>query len=244
MTSTSTSSTGTTTTRTTATRMTSTRTTRRHLTACAALATALVLSACGSGDDSATTAAATSARPSSAPSASAPSASAPSASAPSASSPADSAKGNDADVTFLTGMEPHHEQAVEMSDLVLAADPPAAVAAIARKIKSEQAPEIEQMTTMLADLGKPVAAHGGGMGMGGHEGMMSEADMSALETATGTDAARLYLEGMVEHHQGAIQASEAELADGSYGPARTLATSIARAQSAEIPTMRTLLAGL
>lgn len=66
----------------------------------------------------------------------------------------DSAKGNAADVTFLTGMRPHHEQAVEMSEIVLAADPPAEVAAVARQIKDAQSPEIEQMVQMLEALGE------------------------------------------------------------------------------------------
>lgn len=66
----------------------------------------------------------------------------------------DSAKGNAADVTFLTGMRPHHEQAVEMSEIVLAADPSAEVAAVARQIKDAQSPEIEQMVQMLEALGE------------------------------------------------------------------------------------------
>jgi uncharacterized protein (DUF305 family) len=200
---------------------------KRHLTVCALLASALVLTACGSGDDTATTGAGTGA-------------------ANSNTAPADSQQGNDADISFLTAMKPHHEQAIEMSDIVLAANPPSEVAALAEQIKGAQAPEIEQMNTMLADLGQPAGgmSHGGGHMAGGHGGMMSDADMAALEAATGTDAARLYLEGMIAHHQGAIEASEAELADGEYEPARALATSIAKEQAAEIATMQDLLASL
>ncbi len=200
---------------------------KRHLTVCALLASALVLTACGSGDDTATTGAGTGA-------------------ATSSTALPDSQQGNDADISFLTGMKPHHEQAVEMSDIVLAANPPSEVAALAEQIKGAQAPEIEQMNTMLADLGQPAGgmSHGGGHMAGGHGGMMSDADMAALEAATGTDAARLYLGGMIAHHQGAIEASEAELADGEYEPARALATSIAKEQAVEIATMQDLLASL
>ena len=197
---------------------------KRHLTASALLASALVLTACGNGGND------TAAGPGNG-----------------GSSAAETAKGNDADVAFLVGMKPHHEQAVEMSEMILAADPPAGVAAIAQQIKDAQAPEIEQITKMLADLDeKPHGeAHGGySAGMAGHGGMMSDADMAALMDATGADAARLYLEGMVEHHQGAIDAAETEIADGEYEPAIALAKEIKTAQAAEITEMQALLESL
>lgn len=40
--------------------------------------------------------------------------------------------------------------------------------------------------------------------MGGMSGMMSQEDMTALEEAQGTGAARLYLEQMTAHHEGAV----------------------------------------
>ena len=199
---------------------------KRHLTASALLASALVLTACGNaGNDTAS-----------------------STGNGGGGTSAETAKGNDADVAFLTGMTPHHEQAVEMSEMVLAANPPAEVAAIAEQIKDAQAPEIEQMKAMLADLGETPAegAHSGGhsAGMAGHGGMMSDAEMAALMDATGTDAARLYLEGMVKHHQGAIEASDTEIADGQYAPAIELAKAIKTAQAAEITEMQALLKNL
>ena len=201
---------------------------KRHLTASAVLASALALTACGGGggtDTAADNAGSSTSSPS-----------------------AETAKGNDADLAFLTGMKPHHQQAVEMSEMVLAADPPAEVAAIAQQIKGAQGPEIKQMTTMLGALGQEVGgqAHSGGQsaGMAGHEGMMSGQMMADLDGATGTEAARLYLEGMIRHHQGAIEASEAELVDGAYPPALKLADAIKQGQAAEITTMQALLASL
>ena len=128
---------------------------KRHLTASALLASALILTACGiSSDDTA------------------------SSTGHGGSSSAAEATDNEADVAFLTGMEPHHEQAVEMSELVLAADPPAEVAAIAQRVKDAQSPEIEQMNQMMTDLGEEVDGreHGGGHseGMAGHGGTMSD----------------------------------------------------------------------
>ena len=77
-----------------------------------------------------------------------------------------------------------------------------------------------------------------------HGGMMSEADMQALMDATGTEAARMYLEGMIEHHRGAIDAADTEIADGEYPPAVELARKIAQDQAAEITKMEGLLASL
>ena len=208
---------------------------KRHLTSAAlALAGALVLTACGGGDDTATSDSGSSMGGMDHGSSSA-------SSAPSAGASA-SAMGNDADIAFLTGMKPHHEQAVEMSDMVLAADPPAPVAELAEQVKAAQAPEIEQMDQMLADLGAD--ADSGGDSAGGHGGMMSDADMEMLMNATGTDAARMYLESMIEHHKGAIEAAETEIADGKYPPAVELAEKIAKDQAAEITKMEGLLASL
>jgi len=202
---------------------------KRHLTASALLASALVLTACGS--DAGDTANSGSNGGSSG-----------------GSTAAETATGNDADIAFLTGMKPHHEQAVEMSEMVLAADPPAEVAAIARQVQAAQDPEIEQMEKMLADLGEETGgmAHSGGhsAGMAGHGGMMSDGDMAALMDASGSDAARLYLEGMIRHHEGAIEASDIEIADGQYAPAVDLAKTIKTAQAAEISEMQALLQGL
>jgi len=198
-------------------------------TASLALAGALVLTACGGGNDTAASDAGSSAHGGGHGSSSAPSGTASTA-----------AEGNDADAAFLTGMKPHHEQAVEMSDMVLAANPPAPVAELARQVKAAQAPEIEQMDQMLADLG----GHGDGHAAGGHGGMMSDADLQALMDATGTDAARIYLESMIEHHRGAIEAAEAEVTDGQYAPAIELARKIAKDQAAEITKMQGLLASL
>ena len=155
----------------------------------------------------------------------------------------ESAEGNAADVEFLTGMKPHHEQAVEMSDIVLAANPPAEVAKIAQQIKDAQSPEIEQMDQMLTALGEETD---GGEHEGhstGHGGMMSEEDLADLEAARGIEAARLYLEAMIAHHEGAIEAADAEIEDGKYGPAVALAKEIKTAQEAEIAEMQALLGG-
>lgn len=158
---------------------------------------------------------------------------------------------NDADVTFVTGMRPHHEQAVEMADIVLAADPTPEVAALAERIKSEQEPEIQQLDQMLehfgADAGTGSMDNMDGMASGdmaAHGGMMTDQQMTELENASGADASRLFLEMMLEHHRGAVEAADVQLREGRYQPALTLAEQIRSAQMAEIDEMTKLLAQL
>jgi uncharacterized protein (DUF305 family) len=171
------------------------------------------------------------------------------------SSPAVSAGlSNAADVEFAAGMIPHHEQAVEMSDSMLAKagiDPE--VTALATRIKAAQAPEIRTMKAWLDAWGKPGAGGGGGAGHGsGHggeaagagRGMMSGEQLEELAAAEGGEASRLFLAGMIEHHRGAIDMAEQELEAGSDPGAKDLAASIVQAQESEIKEMEALLAGL
>lgn len=169
------------------------------------------------------------------------------------SSSSESAKAdfNDADVAFATGMKPHHAQAVEMSDMVLDADPTPEVAALAERVKAAQAPEIEELDAMIEHFGAEDAgggahggAHGGGDAAGMHGGMMTDEQMQELDGASGGAASRMWLTMMIEHHKGAIEAAETELADGEYPPALDLAERIKADQAKEIAEMEELLTQL
>ncbi|SDU88038.1 Uncharacterized conserved protein, DUF305 family [Microlunatus sagamiharensis] len=152
----------------------------------------------------------------------------------------------DADVQFATMMIPHHTQAVAMSDMLLSKQGvDAKVTALATRIKAEQAPQIVQMSGWLAGWGQdPSPSSMGGMGgMGAGDGLMSQADMDALDHASGDDAARLYLTGMIKHHQGAVTMAQTELAQGENPDAKKLAQSIVTTQKAEITEMNGLLGG-
>ena len=155
---------------------------------------------------------------------------------------------NDADVAFVTGMIPHHQQAVEMADMILAkGGVDERVTELARSIKAAQEPEIETMTAWLEEWGQPAAGMDGMNGMEGMDhggGMMSDDDMAALEAADGPEASRLFLEQMIQHHQGAIDMAVVEVDAGKNADALALAQTIADAQTAEIATMQGMLAGL
>lgn len=157
-----------------------------------------------------------------------------------------SAEFNSADEMFVTMMIPHHQQAIEMADMILSKDGiDEQVVTLAQQIKDAQGPEIETMQGWLEDWGIPYdESSGGGMAGMDHGGMMSEEDMAALETATGTEAARLFLEGMIVHHEGAIEMAQTELDNGQNPEAVELAQQVIDGQSAEIETMRTILESL
>ena len=183
-------------------------------------------------------------------------AAAPSSAAPTEAMPSSTADAaamsehNEADVMFAQMMLPHHQQAVEMSEMILAKegiDP--AVTDLATRIKEAQGPEIEQLTGWLEIWGEPMEMSESmegmetmeGHDMGSMEGMMSEEDMTALETAEGAEAETMFLESMTVHHQGAVQMAQQEIENGMFPDAVAMAETIVETQQAEIEEMTALL---
>ncbi|WP_314323013.1 DUF305 domain-containing protein [Paenarthrobacter ilicis] len=166
---------------------------------------------------------------------------------PSPSTPATSAAAefNDADAMFAQMMIPHHAQAVEMSDLMLKKESiPAAVSDLATKIKAAQGPEIQKMTSWLQSWNQPTQmpeTMGPGHSM---DGMMGAEDMAKLQSAQGTDAARLFLTQMIAHHEGAVTMAKTETTDGKNTEAIQLSKDIVATQETEIQEMKDLLATL
>lgn len=158
---------------------------------------------------------------------------------PTATSPPAAGDANDADVMFAQTMIPHHQQAIDMADMLLAKDGiDARVTELAQQIKTAQQPEIAQLTTWLSDWGAdPAMDTMGGMG----DGMMTDADMTALDQATGVDASRLFLQQMTTHHQGAIDMAHQEVDNGRNDDAIGMARTIIDTQTAEIATMQEIL---
>lgn len=153
---------------------------------------------------------------------------------------------NDADVAFATGMIPHHAQALSMVDLTLERPLDPAVESLAEQIRTAQAPEIEEMTDWLQSWDQEVPETMRDHANAGHDmdempGMMADEDMAALAETPDADFQRLWLEMMIEHHEGAIEMAETEQADGSYAPAVELAGEIIESQTAEIERMEELL---
>lgn len=147
------------------------------------------------------------------------------------------------DLMFAQMMIPHHEQAVEMSTLAETRTTNPEVLALAKQIKAAQSPEIEQMQGWLDASGS------GEMNMDmdhmghGMQGMLSDQQMTALENAQGAQFDKLYLEGMIEHHEGAIQMAHM-IENSDNAEARKLAEAIVTSQTAEIKQMKQMLSAM
>lgn len=158
--------------------------------------------------------------------------------------PAATGAHNDADITFAQGMIPHHGQAVVMADMILTNSGNATVKALAEGIKNAQTPEIATLTGWLkgwsATAPNPYE-HAGGMSGMNHGGMMSTEQMNELMKAHGASADKAFLTHMIEHHRGAVDMAETQLAQGQNPQAKALAQTIITSQTAEITTMQNLL---
>jgi len=139
------------------------------------------------------------------------------------------------DIMFAEMMIPHHQQAIEMSDLALKNSTNPEVLALAQQIKDAQSPEIEQMKSW----GASSMAHMGHM----MDGMLSDEEMSDLAAATGSRFDKLFLEGMIKHHEGAIDMAEMVI-DSNNSEVAALAKAIIEAQRKEISKMKELLSAL
>lgn len=159
---------------------------------------------------------------------------------PGAAATAGSAAFNDADVEFVQNMIPHHQQAVQMAQLVASRTADLQIMRLASQIKAAQDPEIATMTGWLRAWGKPMmpAQGHGGMAM---PGMMSEADMAKLTSARGTNFDKMFARMMIAHHNGAIQMARDEVVRGANPQAKALAAGIGRSQSAEVSTLQGIL---
>ena len=142
----------------------------------------------------------------------------------------------DDELMFASMMIPHHSQAVTMSELALANSTNPEITSLATAIRDAQAPEIAQMQSWL-DQSDYSGTHAGHMDMGG---MLSDEELAELSTAKGSAFDRLFLEGMIAHHEGAIDLLSM-LKNSTNSEVKKLYADILSSQSAEIEAMKALL---
>jgi uncharacterized protein (DUF305 family) len=149
------------------------------------------------------------------------------------------------DVAFATNMIPHHQQAVEMSNLVPDRSTDPEVLALAEKISAAQQPEINAMRVFLVQWNEnPEDGTGGGHeGHGNMQGMVDDATMARLQSLNGPEFDTLWLQSMISHHQGAIEMAKAEISNGENVDAKRMAQTIVDTQQAEIGEMNQMLEG-
>ncbi len=142
---------------------------------------------------------------------------------------------------FAEMMIPHHQQAVEMSDLALSKSTNPSVLDLAKRIKNAQSAEIIQMQSWLgsSESNSMMSDHSG-HSMGG---MLTDEELSKLESASGAEFDKLFLEGMIAHHEGAIDMSRM-IKDTTTKEINAFGVNVVEVQSAEIREMKEILENL
>jgi uncharacterized protein (DUF305 family) len=158
----------------------------------------------------------------------------------------DGARYTKADVEFMQGMIAHHAQAIVMSRLAEKNGANPQVLKLSRKIDQSQVPEIQIMQHWLERYGQfaPDTASWHGMRM---DGMLTDEEITALDQAKGVMFDRLFLVGMIKHHEGALKMVDDLFkvkGAGQEVDANIFANDVVSAQTAEIGIMRGLLAKL
>ena len=167
----------------------------------------------------------------------------------------------EADVRFMSDMIGHHAQALVMAGWAPTHGANPSVRTLAERIINAQQDEIATMQQWLGDRGQPVPeahamdmshpAHGGGHDMPMPAmlmpGMLTEAQMQALDQTAGPGFDRLFLKDMIQHHRGAVTMVQ-QLFD-TPGAARDetvfkFANDVNADQSTEIARMETMLVAL
>lgn len=146
---------------------------------------------------------------------------------------------NSADVAFAQGMVPHHEQALEMSELVATRTDNARVIDLAARISKAQQPEIDRMNGWLKTWGGPVKAES--HSSHGHAETHGMVDLGNLADLDGTEFDRQWLSLMIQHHRGAVEMARKHLSAGTDPETRKLAQDVVTAQEKEIAEMESLL---
>ena len=141
-----------------------------------------------------------------------------------------------ADVMFLQMMIPHHQQAIDISNIALKTSKDSELLALAGVIIKAQTAEIIQMKSWLDDAGATTDM-GHSMGMGG---MLDDIELSALSAATGKTFDTLWLKGMIGHHDGAIHMTTM-IEDASNADIKTFGENVVKDQSAQIVQMNAML---
>lgn len=146
------------------------------------------------------------------------------------------------DVGFMQDMTTHHQQAVEMANIVAETGSDPDVRAFAREILTFQQYEVGYMEALLEDWGQwPFPADRTAMEWMGMSstpeqmpGMQPEAKVEQLQDATGAEVEALFIPMMIDHHKGGIHMADYAAEHASDPRVRSLAERIVQQQSGEI----------
>lgn len=159
------------------------------------------------------------------------------------------------DVEFMQGMIMHHAQAVEMTALIESRTENKNVRLLGARISQSQSDEINFMKRWLEIRGESISMPMPDMSkmdmsnMSSHHhhlmpGMLTAEQMDALRKAKGAEFDRLFLTGMIQHHNGALVMVKDLFGTAGAGQDAELfnfATDVDSGQRAEIKRMQTML---
>lgn len=158
------------------------------------------------------------------------------------------------DIEFMQGMIMHHAQAVEMTDLIESRTENPDIRRLGSKISGSQADEMKFMARWLELRSQPIpmplpTGYSHDMHSASNQmmmpGMLTAEQMAALKNSTGTEFERLFLEGMIQHHEGALTMVKELFESPGTGQDAELfnfASDVDSGQRGEIKIMQNLLA--
>jgi uncharacterized protein (DUF305 family) len=141
------------------------------------------------------------------------------------------------EIMFAQGMIPHHQQAIEMSNMALKNGASPEVKKLAKGIISAQGKEMAQLKYWLSAT-KSSMTMDHDMGMGG---MLTKNELTILKKLKGSKFDTSFLKAMIAHHKGALE-MVSMLDRTKNSEAKKIAIDIRTGQSVEITVMKKLLA--
>jgi uncharacterized protein (DUF305 family) len=157
---------------------------------------------------------------------------------------------NEADADFVRMMIPHHHQALILSRLAPDRTYNDELLALAGRIDVEQTVEIASMQQWQEfngfDVTDPASAYEMMMqnpAMIEMMGMATQAELDQLETLSGSAFDQLFLQLMIDHHQGAIDMCVQVMTDGQEPVLQSMANEMLTTQSTQIFQMQEMLIG-
>jgi uncharacterized protein (DUF305 family) len=143
-----------------------------------------------------------------------------------------------ADIMFLQMMIPHHQQAIDISDLALTKSTDSELLALAKDIRDGQGTEIVTMKAWLDKAGADLdPGHSTGHDMGG---MLDDSQLAELKSATGKNFDLLWLKGMTGHHDGALHMATM-ITDARNADIKSFGQAIVATQSAQNKQMAAMI---
>ena len=139
------------------------------------------------------------------------------------------------DIMFLQMMIPHHQQAIDISDLALTKSADAELLALAKNIRDEQAAGIVKMKAWLEEAN--ASSHSDSHSM---DGMLSDSELAALKKASGKSFDVLWLKAMTGHHTGAIDMA-AMIENPKSAEIKSFGEGIVASQSAQNKAMAAMI---